>query len=120
MGKRRNYPGREQRITERIRLLRGALAANPKLAERTRQLLAHEIPAPTLEDATMDNEEQIALRLPADALERAEALVPKLAKLPALAAVRVTRSAVLRMAILRGLDALEAETERARPPRRRR
>jgi hypothetical protein len=43
-------------------------------------------------------------------LRRAEALVPKLAKHPLVAATgKVTRSTVLRLAITRGLDTLEKE-----------
>jgi predicted DNA-binding protein len=116
MARRGKDTERERRIAERIRLLRGTLDANPKLARRTQALLADKLDAPDLEK-TM-NEEQIAIRLPSDALKRAEALAEKLAKTPALAAVRVSRSAVLRMAILRGLDELETEAG-ARPRRQR-
>lgn len=49
---------------------------------------------------------QTALRLPGEFLTRADKLCAKISKDPMM---RVTRSAVLKMAIGRGLDALEAE-----------
>jgi hypothetical protein len=49
---------------------------------------------------------QTALRLPEEFLKRADRLCAKLAKEPMM---RVTRSTVLKMAIARGLDALEQE-----------
>ncbi len=49
---------------------------------------------------------QTALRLPDEFLTRADKLCVRIANDPM---VRVTRSAVLKMAISRGLDALEAE-----------
>jgi hypothetical protein len=54
--------------------------------------------------------EQISLRVPAEALRRADQLVPKLVSDQTLAAVaRVTRSTVLKLALMRGLDVLERE-----------
>lgn len=53
---------------------------------------------------------QVSTWVMKDDLRRAEALVPKLAKHPLIAAVgNVTRSTVLRLAITRGLDVLEKE-----------
>ncbi len=51
---------------------------------------------------------QTALRLPGEFLVRADRLCARISKEPLM---RVTRSAVLKMAIGRGLDALEAEYE---------
>lgn len=52
------------------------------------------------------------LRLPAEMMARIEALIPKVAKRPEFAAHgRVSRSAVIRLVILRGLEALEAEAK---------
>ncbi len=54
--------------------------------------------------------EQLTVRLPEGHLARLEALAPALADAPELAtAGAVTRSDVLRLAILRGLEQLEAE-----------
>lgn len=50
-----------------------------------------------------------SLRLPTGLLERAEALVEPLSALPAYAAEPLDRSAVLRLAIARGLVLLERE-----------
>jgi hypothetical protein len=53
---------------------------------------------------------QTALRLPADILRRADALIPALSRTPTFAALgRVTRSTVLKLALMHGLDALEQE-----------
>jgi len=57
------------------------------------------------------NDAAVNLRLPSSALARAEALVDDLAADSMLRASArgVTRSVVLRLAVLRGLDSLEAE-----------
>jgi len=48
------------------------------------------------------------LRLPPDLVEWADRLVPQVANDPKVAAVgRVTRSAVLRMALVKGLESME-------------
>ncbi len=47
------------------------------------------------------------LRIESAALERADALIPLLEKVPEIAAGRVTRSAVLRLAMFHGLGMLE-------------
>lgn len=57
----------------------------------------------------MANEAQVAIRLPTDFLKRAGALVTAMRKNPAMQAWSLTRSAVLRLAVQKGLDALEAE-----------
>lgn len=57
----------------------------------------------------MSNDQQIPIRLPTEIVERLDALVPLLASDPKLGAWRITRSAVMRQALLRGLDLLETE-----------
>ncbi len=52
-----------------------------------------------------DNDSQLAIRVPGDWLTRADALAPLVAR----PGILVTRSDVLRAAMARGLDALEAE-----------
>jgi len=52
---------------------------------------------------------QMSLRLPADLLDRADALVRPVAQDPAYRMVRITRQAILRFAIERGIAELEAE-----------
>jgi hypothetical protein len=54
-----------------------------------------------------------AVRLPAAILERLAALVPRLARRGDLSALRLTRSSVLRLALLRGLAQLEREGKAA-------
>jgi hypothetical protein len=55
--------------------------------------------------------EGIPVRVPPELLDRCAALVPALAEVPELraAAGKMNRAAVLRLALLRGLDAMEAE-----------
>lgn len=52
---------------------------------------------------------QIALRVTTDVLDRADALAARVSKDPKMALGTVTRSNVLRLALLRGLESLEAE-----------
>jgi hypothetical protein len=58
---------------------------------------------------------QIALRLAAETIERAERLAPVMQKRPEWEPFRMTASAVMRVALLRGLDQLEAELKGRRP-----
>ena len=58
----------------------------------------------------MTHDVQIAIRVPEELVERADALVEAIAADPELSAFgRVTRSSVLRLALLRGLATLEEE-----------
>ena len=60
-------------------------------------------------------EKPIPIRLPVSILQRADALIPKVEFLPEFTlAARVSRAAVLRLALLRGLAMLEAETSTKR------
>jgi len=52
---------------------------------------------------------QIALRVSPDVVGRADTLVGRINKNPKMAVGRVTRSSVLKLALLRGLDVLEGE-----------
>ena len=110
--------GDELARRRRIRALIGELGdelarGSPELAERTRDMLAGDLPLAadptTPEDPMGQNDAAIQLRLPSEVLERADELMGPMSRVPLLAAVRLSRSAVLRMALMRGLDALEAE-----------
>jgi len=57
----------------------------------------------------MTNEKQLSLRLPVDLVDRADALLPVLERLPTYRAFRLERSTVLRLALIRGLEELERE-----------
>ena len=105
---------RERRIRARVDELGELLSGRPDLAERTRAMLAGELPCPdldNLEEPMGTNDAAVNLRLPSTALDRAEAMVEALAADPMLRAAGrgVSRSTVLRLAVLRGLDSLEAE-----------
>ena len=97
--------------------LRALLDANPRLRERTAAMLAGDLDAPDLEEATMNGaDEQVSIRCPGGTLARAEALVQAMNDAPEFKALRCTKSAILRLAILRGLEAFEAE--HGKPKRR--
>lgn len=54
--------------------------------------------------------EQVSIRLPKDVLKRAESLTRRVSKDSSVAALgKVTRSTVLKLAVMRGLEVLEAE-----------
>jgi len=55
------------------------------------------------------NEVQTAIRLPADLVKRVDDLVGKLKDAPEFALFEPSRSAVMRLALLRGVELLEAE-----------
>jgi hypothetical protein len=57
----------------------------------------------------MANEIQISMRLPRDLVERVEALVPLIAQDPTYSTWRVTKAAVLRLALVEGLKGLEEQ-----------
>jgi hypothetical protein len=101
---------RERRIRTNLAKLKEMLAKDQELARRTHAALAGRIPAPDLEEPTMTNEEQVSIRVPRGFLERVEKLARRLAKDPRHStAYRVTRASTLRLALLRGVEALEAE-----------
>lgn len=57
----------------------------------------------------MPNDAQINLRLPSDLLARLKKLEGRVSKDPSLTPYRVSLQSVMRMALLRGLNALELE-----------
>ena len=103
---------------ERVRAAEAAMAERlrqaPEIAERTARFLGAEPAAADLEALMADDSERfdynLGLKVPRSVLQRAEALRPKVAQDKAYRATgRVSRSAVIRMALLKGLEALEAE-----------
>ena len=57
---------------------------------------------------------QIALRVTAETVKRAERLAPLMQERPEWAPFRMTPSAVMRVALLKGLDVVEAELKDSR------
>lgn len=107
---------RERRVRDRVAELHALLDGNAALAVRTFAALDGSLPCPDLEDAPMPPRPDHVCRVPADLWTRADRLCPSLATAPALRAWgRVTPSAVVRLALLRGLEALEADA-RANDP----
>ena len=54
-------------------------------------------------------EHRLSLRVTNDTLKRADAVAARMAKHPNVAALGITRSAVIKLAITRGLEVLERE-----------
>ncbi len=105
---------RERRIRRELAELRALLDGNPRLAERTAAVLSGRLEAPGLEESKMTAaEEQVSIRVPEGTQARAEALVSALEPTPEFRLVRCTKSAILRLAILRGLELLEQEHPKA-------
>lgn len=106
-GAQRGLNGGEHAARAAYARLRDLLIDNPQLAERTSDMLNGDLPCPDLEEA-MGNDVQITLRVPADLLDRADALVPAMEGDDEINTLtRVARSTVLRLALLRGLQNLE-------------
>lgn len=59
----------------------------------------------------MSNDVQVSIRVPADVPTRAERVAARLAERPEYQGLRLARATALRIAMLRGLDVLEAELE---------
>ncbi len=55
------------------------------------------------------NEKLVTVRLPADLLDRADELVPVLQEIEDFSVMRMTRSTVIRLALVRGLAVLEED-----------
>jgi hypothetical protein len=92
----------EEQLIERLRQC-------PELATRTAQFLAGDPSVETLEILMAEPlEKPTQLRLPREALERADTLIPLLAKHPEFRALgRLSKATVLRLAVLHGLEVLE-------------
>lgn len=101
----------EERIAARV-------AANPALAARTSAMLAGELPCPDLEDPMpRAGQHPFNVRLPATIIARLDALIPAAHTAPELVTTgRITRSDVIRVALVRGLAQLEAELADAAQP----
>ena len=92
---------------------------NPALADRFSALARGELPEPL--EYTMPPNEPLMLRLPQTLLDRADELVPVVETSElGIALGRVTRSAVIRLAIARGLADLERELAPKPAPKKRR
>ena len=93
--------GRERRIRAAVRELGTLLESGAVDGERTRAMLAGELPTMTKDAAT-------TLRLPTDLLARVDKLAERLAGPDG----KPSRSAALRVAIERGTAALEADGDK--------
>jgi len=101
---------REHRRRRNLEELRRLLGSDPVLRARYDDATHGRIPAP--EELLMAKDAPISLRIPEPILERADGLVPVLgedAELLMVVGGKVTRSTVLRVALLRGIKALESD-----------
>ena len=105
----------------RRRIQRGLERLN-ELAQKTdpERTLAWVRDQARLEILMAKDDGQTSLRLPAELLQRAEDLVPRLAADPNVTALvgRITRSTVIKLALARGLDQLDDELPAEKPPKR--
>ncbi len=70
------------------------------------------------QDGFMDAMDRVSLRLPEDVVARADRMCSRVFGIPDLDSGGMSRATVLRIAIVRGLDVLEAEfPERRKQPR---
>ena len=99
----------ERRIRDLTEDLRQKLMDSPELARRTDAMLRGQLPAPDLEEEMAPNDVQFSVRVPEDLVKRLDKMEARMAKDPEWAAFRVSRQAVLRAALMRGLDVMEAE-----------
>ena len=60
-----------------------------------------------MDSPAVANERQVSIRLPGEVVDRAEALVPAMARLPEHRAFRIERSTVMKLALIAGLEVLE-------------
>jgi hypothetical protein len=103
----RRVQAAEARMAEQLR-------CRPDLAERTAAFLAGDPPPRAMEALMSDKlEHPTVIRLPDSILTRADALKPWLSRTPEIQMMgRLTRNAVLRLAILKGLEILEQQYRR--------
>lgn len=102
---------RERRIRANLAELRRLLNENPERAQRFAAWLTEQ------EDEEM-NEKTVTLRLPEELLDEARALVPIIGASGDFAAVRVTLSTVIRLALRRGIATLREEFDAPGPAAR--
>lgn len=102
---------RQLRRETQLAELRALLGSDPELQARYEAAVRGEIPGGEVLTMAV-KETPVSLRLPAELIARADALVDPMGEDLTLATVtggRVTRSTVLRVALLRGLQALERD-----------
>jgi len=103
------------RIRRLLTELDAHLDGHPEIRDRTADMLAGELPCPPLTGGTMtmttddDPTKLTAFRLPQSLIARLDRCAAKVAETTPWA--KVTRADVARMALIRGLDAWEAEQD---------
>lgn len=92
--------------------LEALLAEHPEIRDRTAAFLAGE-PTPEDLEALMAQRPGQPVKMPAELLDRIDSFVPRLEKYPEILAYgRVSRASVIRLALTKGLEALERDLDR--------
>ncbi len=94
---------KERRIRGLMDELRNHLAQHPEIADRTVDLLNGDLPMGKKRDG------QLVIRVTDDLLQKLDEMVPIVERMPEVANLgRVSRSSVVRMALMEGLRVMEA------------
>jgi DNA invertase Pin-like site-specific DNA recombinase len=97
------------RVQKALAALDTLLTEHPEIRERTAAFLAGDPPTDDLETLMADNKGQ-PVKLPGELLNRIDSMVPRLERFPEIMAYgRVSRTAVIRLALTRGLQVLDRE-----------
>lgn len=113
-----------QAVGNALATIRRTLAEHPEVRERTAALFAgdpteSDLEALSTQEESMATQAPLTVRVPQALVDRIDALVPLLGDEPELATkANVTRADALRLCVLRGLEALEAEHKPAKGKRR--
>lgn len=107
---------RERRIRALVARMRELVDSGELDPTRLNDALQGRLDAPDLEEQRTMAMKQITLRVPEDWIDRAERLTEALADHPMIQVGGDTRSTVIRLALLTGLEALERDAEQAPRP----
>lgn len=101
---------RERRIRATLDKLDDLMDRNPSLWDRSMAVLAGKLACPDLEKENTTMDQPISMRLPTEVLERLDALLQYAEKDPEITIFqKPTRSSMLRLAVLRGVEVLEKQ-----------
>ena len=92
--------------------IKKVLQENPSVAERTRDFLSGTMPGIELEDNDMARSKpmrQVGMRIPVTIMEKAKELAERMESVEAFGGMVISTSSVLRMAMQKGIEVLDAE-----------
>ncbi|MCA9000545.1 MAG: hypothetical protein KDB61_01385 [Planctomycetes bacterium] len=99
------------RVDRALRRLGQTIEQNPEIAERTARYLVGELEGDPMPEK--ENTGDAIVRVPRELADRCEALLPSLNADPEIRALgkRVSRAMAVRLALLRGIEALERKAK---------